>query len=44
MAPGSGVKKARTGTKGVATKKNEYEVNLEAALLLREMLIIKITM
>lgn len=40
VAPGSSTKKARVsaGTKGVATKKNEYEVNLEAALLLREML------
>ena len=40
VAPGSSAKKAKVsaGTKGVATKKNEYEVNLEAALLLREML------
>ncbi|WP_070000224.1 N-acetylmuramoyl-L-alanine amidase [Cellulosilyticum sp. I15G10I2] len=40
IAPGSGQKKARvsSGTSGVATKKAEYKVNLEAAMILKEML------
>ncbi|MGL5379579.1 N-acetylmuramoyl-L-alanine amidase [Clostridium sp.] len=40
VAPGSGNKKARVsaGTKGVGTKKNEYVVNLEASLILRDIL------
>lgn len=40
IAPGSGNKKARvaSGTTGVATKKPEYAVNLEAALILKDLL------
>lgn len=40
IAPGSGQKKARvsSGTSGVATKKPEYKVNLEAAMILKELL------
>lgn len=40
VSPGSTMKKARVsaGTRGVATKKDEYVVNLEAALLLKSML------
>ena len=40
VAPGSPNKKARVaaGTTGVATKKPEYAVNLEAALILKELL------
>lgn len=40
IAPGSGSRKARvsSGTSGVATKKAEYAVNLEAALILRDLL------
>ena len=40
IAPGSGQRKARvsSGTAGVGTKKAEYVVNLEASLLLKEML------
>ena len=40
IAPGSGQRKARvsSGTAGVATKKAEYVVNLEASLLLKELL------
>ena len=43
IAPGSPHKKARVaaGTTGVATKKPEYAVNLEAALILKELLIQK---
>ena len=39
-APGSGARKARvsSGTSGVATKNPEYKVNLEAGLILEEML------
>lgn len=41
IAPNSGIKKARvsSGTSGVATKKNEYEVNLKASLILKELLL-----
>lgn len=40
VAPGSGQRKARvsSGTAGVATKKAEYVVNLEASMLLKELL------
>lgn len=40
IAPGSGSKKARvaSGTAGVGTKKPEYAVNMEAALILKELL------
>ncbi|WP_242861411.1 N-acetylmuramoyl-L-alanine amidase [Cellulosilyticum ruminicola] len=40
IAPGSPHKKARvaSGTAGVATKKPEYAVNMEAALILRDLL------
>lgn len=40
IAPGSGNKKARvsSGTSGVATKKPEYAVNLEAGLILKSLL------
>lgn len=40
IAPGSSNKKARvaSGTTGVATKKPEYAVNMEVALILKEML------
>lgn len=40
IAPGSSSKKARvaSGTAGIGTKKPEYAVNLEAALLLKKML------
>lgn len=40
IAPGSGNKKARvaSGTAGVATKKPEYAVNMEVALILKDML------
>ena len=40
VSPGSGNLKARVsaGTAGIATKKPEYQVNLEAAILLRDML------
>ena len=40
IAPGSGSRKARvsSGTSGVATKKAEYAVNLEAALILKGLL------
>lgn len=40
IAPGSSNRKARvsSGTAGVATKKAEYKVNLEAALLLKDLL------
>ena len=43
VAPGSGNKKARVsqGTEGVGTKKAEYVVNLEASLLLKNILIEK---
>lgn len=43
IAPGSGSKKARvaSGTAGVGTKKPEYAVNMEAALILKELLIEK---
>ncbi len=43
VAPGSSNKKARvaSGTEGVATKKPEYAVNLEAALILKELLVQK---
>lgn len=39
--PGSSLKKAKvsSGTRGVATKKWEYEVNLDCALLLKKLLI-----
>lgn len=39
-APGSSLKKAKvsSGTRGVATKKWEYEVNLNCSLMLKEML------
>ena len=40
IAPGSGQKKARvsSGTSGVATKKPEYILNLEASMVLKEIL------
>lgn len=40
IAPGSGSKKARvaSGTAGVGTKKPEYAVNMEAGLILKELL------
>ena len=40
IAPGSGSKKARvaSGTAGVGTKKPEYAVNMEAALILKQLL------
>jgi N-acetylmuramoyl-L-alanine amidase len=40
IAPGSANKKARvsSGTSGVGTKKAEYQVNLEAAMILKEIL------
>ncbi|MBU3102783.1 N-acetylmuramoyl-L-alanine amidase family protein [Clostridium gasigenes] len=40
IAPGSGQRKARvsSGTAGVATKKAEYIVNLEASIILKEIL------
>lgn len=40
IAPGSGQKKARvsSGTSGVGTKRAEYEVNLEAAMVLKGLL------
>ncbi len=40
IAPGSGQRKARvsSGTSGVGTKKAEYKVNLEAAIILKELL------
>lgn len=40
ISPGSGQRKARvsSGTAGVATKKAEYVVNLEAAMILKEIL------
>lgn len=40
VAPGSGQRKARvsSGTAGVATKKSEYVVNLEASMILKEIL------
>ena len=40
IAPGSGSRKARvsSGTSGVATKKSEYAVNLEAGLILKSLL------
>ena len=43
IAPGSGNKKAKVsqGTEGIGTKKAEYEVNLEAAKILKEILIKK---
>ncbi len=43
IAPGSGQRKARvsSGTSGVATKKAEYKVNLEAAMILKEILTAK---
>lgn len=43
IAPGSENKKARvaSGTTGVATKKPEYAVNLEAALILKDLLMQK---
>ena len=43
IAPGSSSKKARvaSGTAGVGTKKPEYAVNMEAGLILKEMLIQK---
>lgn len=43
IGPGSTSKKARvsSGTSGVATKKSEYEVNLDAALILKDILINK---
>lgn len=43
IGPGSNAKKARvsSGTSGISTKKNEYEVNLEAALILKDILINK---
>ena len=43
IAPGSGSKKARvaSGTAGVGTKKPEYAVNMEAGLILKELLIQK---
>lgn len=43
VAPGSGNQKARvaSGTTGVATKKPEYAVNLEAALILKDLLAAK---
>ena len=43
IAPGSSSKKARvaSGTTGVATKKPEYAVNMEAALILKELLLSK---
>lgn len=43
IAPGSGSRKARvaSGTTGVGTKKPEYAVNMEAALILKELLMQK---
>lgn len=43
IAPGSGQRKARvsSGTAGVATKKAEYEVNLEASRILKDILTTK---
>lgn len=43
IAPGSANKKARvaSGTTGVATKKPEYAVNMEAGLILKELLVQK---
>ena len=43
VSPGSGNKKPRVsqGTEGIGTKKAEYVVNLEAALILKELLIEK---
>lgn len=43
IAPGSSSKKARvaSGTAGVGTKKPEYAVNMEAALILKELLLSK---
>lgn len=43
IAPGSSSKKARvsSGTAGVATKKAEYVLNLEASLILRDILVQK---
>ena len=40
VAPGSGQRKARvsSGTAGVATKKAEYVVNLEASMILKQLL------
>lgn len=40
VAPGSGARKARvsSGTAGVATKKAEYVVNLEASMILKKLL------
>jgi len=40
IAPGSGQKKARvsSGTSGVGTRKAEYKVNLEASMILKELL------
>ncbi|PHV69504.1 N-acetylmuramoyl-L-alanine amidase [Sporanaerobium hydrogeniformans] len=40
IAPGSGNRKARvsSGTSGVATKNPEYKINLEAGLILKELL------
>lgn len=40
VAPGSGSKKARvaSGTAGVGTKKPEYAVNMEAAIILKDLL------
>ncbi|MBP3889228.1 MAG: N-acetylmuramoyl-L-alanine amidase, partial [Cellulosilyticum sp.] len=40
IAPGSSSKKARvaSGTAGVGTKKPEYAVNMEAGLILKELL------